>query len=962
MNTMLPVTKRARWRMGTAACCCLLLSLTACSARRSEQARADGDTYLQLGKIDEARAAFTRAESANPENAMAQLGLARCDAREGEVDAALERFHRAYGLDPTLEPAYLEATQLLLDNDRDDEARQEAEAWAEVNPEAGGLLRAHVEREAGDPEAAIAILQQIKEAYPESTAARVGLGAAYLLGGFPDKAEKELKEVLDGAGTGNMAARMALVEAYRIQGKTEEMLAGFEQLVEQDPANRGFQLALAQAYLHAGRVDEAEDIAREIQREESEPGWPDFVLGACLAERGAFEEAIPYLTAAAQALPGQAQVAQALAYARSGGTISPTPAPTTNPAAPTIAAPGLEDLDWRALWQQAALGELLRRRDEFLASPEPSLVETLVLSAYFTYNQSLAAEIAEKLPEDAPVRRFSDAMQARDVEALRQIEDTWKEDDPERKLLRDNAIAFAYARIGARTRAVQQFAEVLRARPDNAVALLNTAQVFRAAEIPKFAARVLQRLIAQYPHNINAHTLLYTTLKEGGMTKEARQAAETTYAIFSDANIAYLNLAQAYANTGEFELARNVLRIAVSTFEEKAPFQLLLAGVHLEAGEPNEALGVLDDMTPTESMRDRWTFIESMALSLAHNWPRLLEVVDSEAHDMVVSQAPLLAAAAYLHADRPADAKTTLLPDPAQPPAGGLAGRVLLGALGEAPAPSQPGAVELVEALKATPALTADFAAAAAFQAAKLGGAAYGALQPLEAVVPGNSLLTYMAATSLDASKGLPDKTDQVLTFAEAHPSQPVVWLVLADAYEEEGNTEGEDMATAKAVEVGPEHMQALFRRGRFLEQTDDLAGAVAIYRRILESHPDDGAANNNLAYLLLLTDGDKEEALRRAEKANEVLGIEASVIHTLGVCQLRTGDYESSRRSLGLALELRPGDPTLLLDYGLLLQEEGQQERAVLHIKLALQYADVLDLEFPRRGEAEAVLNALPR
>jgi len=50
----------------------------------------------------------------------------------------------------------------------------------------------------------------------------------------------------------------------------------------------------------------------------------------------------------------------------------------------------------------------------------------------------------------------------------------------------------------------------------------------------------------------------------------------------------------------------------------------------------------------------------------------------------------------------------------------------------------------------------------------------------------------------------------------------------------------------------------------------------------------------------------------------------------------------------------LRPGDPDLLLDYGLMLIAKGQKEEGLKPIKLALQYADQLGLTFDRRAEAE--------
>ena len=57
------------------------------------------------------------------------------------------------------------------------------------------------------------------------------------------------------------------------------------------------------------------------------------------------------------------------------------------------------------------------------------------------------------------------------------------------------------------------------------------------------------------------------------------------------------------------------------------------------------------------------------------------------------------------------------------------------------------------------------------------------------------------------------------------------------------------------------------------------------------------------------------------------------------------------------MALEMRPGDPTLLLDYGQLLIAKNQPEEGKHQIELALRYAAQLTSPFARRAEAERIL-----
>ena len=68
-------------------------------------------------------------------------------------------------------------------------------------------------------------------------------------------------------------------------------------------------------------------------------------------------------------------------------------------------------------------------------------------------------------------------------------------------------------------------------------------------------------------------------------------------------------------------------------------------------------------------------------------------------------------------------------------------------------------------------------------------------------------------------------------------------------------------------------------------------------------------------------------------------------------------GDIEGAISAFKVAIQLRPGDPDILYDYGKLLLGQGREEGRQF-VVLALRYADSLDLDFERRGEAAEFLN----
>ena len=73
----------------TALVCLLLAAIPACGGRRSQQQTELGQTFLGIGKIDEARQAFDKALKLNPQNADAELGMARCFAVQDNLEEAL---------------------------------------------------------------------------------------------------------------------------------------------------------------------------------------------------------------------------------------------------------------------------------------------------------------------------------------------------------------------------------------------------------------------------------------------------------------------------------------------------------------------------------------------------------------------------------------------------------------------------------------------------------------------------------------------------------------------------------------------------------------------------------------------------------------------------------------------------------------------------------------------------------
>lgn len=946
----------------TALVCLLLAAIPACGGRRSQQQTELGQTFLGIGKIDEARQAFDKALKLNPQNADAELGMARCFAVQDNLEEALAHYRKVVELDPPREIAYVEAVRILLRKERRDEARNLAMDFEKINPEKGGILHAFVLQTAGQTAEAIALLENLAATYPASTEVRVSMATAQAAAGQDAKAVEILEDVLTNIDPDSLPARMKLVEVYQKQGKTDEIVAQFREMVKQEPGDLGIQLALARSLVDKKEYTEAEDIARTILREMPESGWANYVVGACLLAREEYEKAVMYLQTAAQALPESEVVREYLAAARSGGapqtpaaqpapSTPPSPTPGEAPAQPTEAAP------WQTLWKQARLDLLLQQGDALLAAEEPNLRETLVLAALLSANRPRARHFAEGLPQDAPLQALLTALESQDTEASLAVFDTWTETDPERVILRDNAYGFALMLVGARAKALQELSECYAAAPENAVALFNLATMYRTARLPEYAVQVLDKLLALYPDNLSARRILLRLLVDANDMSRARAIAELTYQLYPNDAEAVVDLARIYRITGEVDLAQNLLKSALSAAPENGPLRIAEARLNLLRGRADEVLESLEGRAfDAVELAAAGESLRAFALAEKGDWPAVTASCESLPPERRSPGLHLLFAAARLHEGKP-DAALAALDQAGQLPWERINGALpLLAALGKRDAPDE--ARELVSRLTSSPETLAQYAHGVACLAESTPDCALAPLEKVNAAAPNSPALTVLMLDALASAIRVDDPAQKARDLAQQAPNDPRTWLALATFCRVKKDANGESSAIQKALELDANNAAAWLLQARYLESSGDKAGAIAAYERVLAARPGDPVVGNNLAYLMLETDGDPQRALELAQAAMDAAqdnpAIQPNVLHTLGLAELRAKKLDDAEKHLGLALQMRPGDPTLLLDFGALLLEKGDTETGQRHVRLAIEYAERLGLTFPRKEEAQ--------
>ncbi len=957
-----------------------LLLLSGCGAQRAEQYRQQGDTYLSIDKLDDAVARYQAALSSDPKNARAKLGLARIAQLQQKPEEAATLYREAIALDSTLREAYSEGAVAYLRLGKAEDAEALANELASRNQDEGGLLLASVQLQAGNTAKAIETLSQLRAKSPNSIKVRVAMAMAYLADGQPSRAEEELKTALTEIPDGSTLARMALVDVYESEKKLSEMVAELQDLVNLEGAKikesstpaqlqayDELRLTLARSLLSSGRIPEAEEIARPILQDRPDSGWANFVVGSCLLESKRYAEALPYLQTAARILPEYSAVQNQLANARSGGRKTPTAQmPSGDSAtaqAPTLPESGRPEgsvdhtpaTGWRGLWEMAALEKLVAERDAFKAEGGDNFAETILLSAVLVGNMPLAEQLAAALPAASPLHAYLEALKKREPAAIVQSINAWQETDPAKAYLRDIARAHAMATLGARMQALSIFSECMRTVPENVVPLYALGGIYTAAQMPEFAQRCFQKILVQHPNNAEVRRRLFSLLLRSGQLEEARSLAESSYAAFPSDKESILNLVQAYLAASEVDLAQQVAERGIQTLPNEPLLSVPMAAVLIRKEQYDDALALLDKAPALPETAGPVLNAKATAASLKGDWADVLRRTSDLSTGGQLENARMLRAAAFLKTDNVKEAAAVLAPQ-GQRAAADSGLRVVLRALGY----EQPVTADqqtLAGKLTAAPAGLADLLCALAYRDQRLFPQAFKKLTGVIEAVGPDGILIRASLDTIASDTARTDPAGDAKALLEQYPNEPSAWLGLAEVYKKKKDNQNEFEALSKALSLAPDSPAVLKQACDYYERTGDMKKAEEGYRKLLSLNPNDPAVQNNLAYMILTNKGSVEEALSLASAAQSRIPDNPNILHTLGLAQLRAGKLEEGQKSLQTALEMRPADPTLLLDFGQLLVAQGREADGKQMARLALIYSEQLGLEFARRAEAEALV-----
>jgi cellulose synthase operon protein C len=158
--------------------------------------------------------------------------------------------------------------------------------------------------------------------------------------------------------------------------------------------------------------------------------------------------------------------------------------------------------------------------------------------------------------------------------------------------------------------------------------------------------------------------------------------------------------------------------------------------------------------------------------------------------------------------------------------------------------------------------------------------------------------------TSIEATQGKPEKAITTLEqWTKAHP------------------TDGAAFATL----------------GTLAEQMHDRDKAQAYYQKALQVQPDQPVAANNLAFLMMETGQNIDQALTLAQTARRAMPDSPNSADTLAWAYYHKGEYPSARDLLEDAAKQAPKDAIIQYHLGMVFEKLADKTNAAAHLKKAL-------------------------
>ena len=181
---------------------------------------------------------------------------------------------------------------------------------------------------------------------------------------------------------------------------------------------------------------------------------------------------------------------------------------------------------------------------------------------------------------------------------------------------------------------------------------------------------------------------------------------------------------------------------------------------------------------------------------------------------------------------------------------------------------------------------------------------------------------------------------DQYKQMAAANPKSVEIEVRLGEAYEAKGDHASAVGSFQKAAESDPKSVPAASVLAQAYYGEGKTSEAMAGYRHVLALQPDEPRALNNLAFMMLESGQNPDEALKLAQHGLQVVrepGLKASLSDTVGWAYLKKKMYDEAVQTFQSLVKTNAENATFHYHLGAALYEKGDKQRARTELQAAL-------------------------
>jgi len=180
--------------------------------------------------------------------------------------------------------------------------------------------------------------------------------------------------------------------------------------------------------------------------------------------------------------------------------------------------------------------------------------------------------------------------------------------------------------------------------------------------------------------------------------------------------------------------------------------------------------------------------------------------------------------------------------------------------------------------------------------------------------------------------------------------------LKLAQILEKKNQGDEAMAMVQQALKDHPQDMLLLLFVGEREESRQNWDAAKAAYQKMLEIQPNNPAASNNLASLMLQQGGNVDVALAMAQTARRGMPDSPDAADTLGWAYYKKGAYTNAISLFKEAVQRKPDSPAFQYHLGLAYKDNGDAKLAREHLQRAIK----IDPNFPEADDARNKLAEL--